>query len=291
MQGTTQNGKAGPLVSTDWLADNLTRPDLRIFDCTATLVPDPKDTYTVKSGLDDWTTEHIPGSGYLDIQNELSDRTSRFRFTMPTLETLAASLGQRGIGDDTFVVLYSIASPVWATRVWWMLRTLGFDNAAVLDGGFTKWKNEGRAVSDAPCSYAPETLSVAARPGLMVGKDDLLAAEANGWSVVNALSREQHGGGGTVYGRPGRIAGSLNVPTAELFDPKTTAFKSMEEIASAISNEGIAPDDKVIAYCGGGIAASVTCFLMAALGRENIALYDNSLSEWAKDPDLPMEQD
>ena len=107
--------------------------------------------------------------------------------------------------------------------------------------------------------------------------------------TINALQPQQHtGGGGNSYGRPGRIAGSVNVPAAHLLDPETNTFLPAAELRKRFDAVG-AMDKQVINYCGGGIAASADALALIMLGHKDVKLYDASLSEWAKDPTLPME--
>ena len=279
------------LVDTDWLAERLEDPTIRIYDCTTHLLPHPTEAYTVGSGQADYDAAHVPGADFLDLQAELSDQTSKFRFTFPSATHFAATVGPHGLGDDATVVLYSTTSPQWATRVWWMLRAFGFDNAKVLDGGFVKWAKEGRPVSTAPAGYPPAVFTPRPRDGLIVQKDEMLAAIDKGETcTINALSRDQHtAAGGRAYGRVGRIAGSTNVPTVELLDPDTNAFIPAARIAAHFAGVGADTSERVLTYCGGGIAASATAMLLVMLGHENVGLYDNSMSEWSKDESLPME--
>jgi thiosulfate/3-mercaptopyruvate sulfurtransferase len=278
------------LVQTDWLAANLADRALRVLECTAILHPLPEGGYRAESGLATWSTGHIPGSGFADLTGDLSDRASSLRFMMPPPEQLAAAMAKLGVGDGTRVVLYDRAVNMWAARVWWMLRAVGFDNAAVLDGGWRKWTLEGRAVSTDPCVYPPGTFVPRARPELFADK----AAVRNGLGdratcVLNALTEEQHrGAGGVHYGRPGRIAGSANVAARSLVDSRH-AYLPMSELRKHFADSGALAAGRVITYCGGGIAASSDAFVLAMLGHEHIAVYDASLSEWAADPSLPME--
>ncbi|MEQ9331352.1 sulfurtransferase [Thalassobaculum sp.] len=278
------------LVSTEWLAANLGASGLRVFDTTCFLVPDPQTTLRAESGRSSYERAHIPGSAFLDITgDEFSDPAGRFRFTMPSPERLAEAFGAHGIGDDTAVVLYAADNPSWATRFWWMLQVAGHDNAAVLDGGLKKWTAEGRPVESGAERHPPATLTPDPRPHLVVGRDGVLEALAGGACVINALSPEQHRGEGVHYGRPGRIAGSVNVASRDLLDPSTNAFIPRGEIAAAMREAGALDAERVVPYCGGGIAASVTTFWLTRLGHRNVALYDNSLGEWVTDPDLPMQ--
>ena len=136
------------LISTEALARQLGRDDLRIYDCTTYLDPAPPESeepYIVRPGRDSFEAAHIPGADFLDLQGEFSDPGTPLRFMMPPAAVLEAAFGRHGIGRDVRVVLYSIASMMWATRFWWMLRSLGFEGAAVLDGGFDKWQAKSSA--------------------------------------------------------------------------------------------------------------------------------------------------
>ena len=136
------------LISTDDLARRLGAPALRVFDCTTYLKPGPDGRYIAESGRANYDQGHIPGAAYLDLQADLSDKSSKLRFTLPSLEDLTRAFAAKGVGHGTLVVLYSHASPVWASRIWWMLHAVGFDEVAILDGGLDKWKAEGRALSE-----------------------------------------------------------------------------------------------------------------------------------------------
>ena len=280
------------IVSTAWLAANLSDPSLRIFDCTTYLLYESGTgrPYMIKSGREDYDAGHVPGAGFLDLQGELSDRTSRFNFTMPAPDDLAARLAACGIGDGTRVVLYSRKTPQWATRVWWMMRAIGFDNAAILDGGIDAWVAEGRTISTSETRYAPATLRAKPRPGLFVGRDEMLAAIGDGGTCsINALAPDLHSGENPRYGRPGRIPGSVNLPAASLFEAGSFKLKAPDQVAAAFAAIGADKGKRKLIYCGGGIAATLDAFLLHQLGHENIAVYDASMNEWAKDESLPLE--
>ena len=290
---TNNNNFAHPqyLVTSEWLVEKLQDNNLRIYDCTAHLLPHPTETYTIGSGRSDYDKAHIPGADFLDLQEELSDRDSRFRFTFPKAEDFAVAVGKKGLGNNNTIILYSTTSPQWATRIWWMLRAFGFYNAKVLDGGLVRWKQQGYPTSTEPAQYPYTTFIANLQDGLIADKDEVQNA-VNDQTVctINALSRAQHtASGGTVYGRPGRISNSENVPTSSLVNPDTNMFLSPREISQKFSEIGADKADRVLTYCGGGIAASATAMLLVMLGYENVGLYDNSMSEWANNPDLPME--
>lgn len=281
------------MISTDWLAANLDQDGLLIFDCTTYLkAPDDNSAYEVVSGRADYLQAHIPGAAFLDLQTDLSDPKSQFRFTMPAPDDLARGFAQAGINHDARVVLYSRASPQWATRIWWMLRAIGFDNAAILDGGWEKWQQEGRAVVSGEQQYPQAALTAHARAGLFVNQAEVLAAiEDPSVCVVNALSAELHAGHSRRYGRPGRIPGSVNVAAAGLRDPNSLTLVDANEAARQFEQAGVVPENRTVIYCGGGIAATLDAFVLHQLGHTDIAVYDHSLNEWSNDAALPMESD
>jgi thiosulfate/3-mercaptopyruvate sulfurtransferase len=279
------------LVETDWLAQHLDDPNVLVLDCTTHLIPDPKITYQVKPGRDDFEQGHIPGAQFVDMLNDVSDTSQSLRFMRQAPNDFAAAMRRFGMNKTTRVVTYSSANVWWATRMWWLLHEFGYDNAAVLNGGWQKWSRENRLMEIGPAKpRKPGDFTVSTVRNLMVGKDEVLRAIGNGAiCTLNALQPQQHtGGGGNSYGRPGRIAGSVNLPAAHLLDPVTNEFLPADELRKRFAAVG-AMDKQVINYCGGGIAASADALALIMLGHKDVKLYDASLSEWAKDPSLPME--
>jgi thiosulfate/3-mercaptopyruvate sulfurtransferase len=286
----TGASRPGLLVDTAWLAAHLGDPALRVFDATTHLVPEPPG-FRVESARPDWAHGHIPGAGFLDLQGELSDVTSPFRFMMPTASAFAAAMSACGVGPGTHVVVYSARSNYWATRIWWMLRAFGFDDVSVLDGGWEKWAAEGRPVCATPCGHPPARFVAAPRPALVATRREVEAAVAAGGScLVNALTRQSFAGKSEIhYGRPGRIPTSVSLPYLDLVDPATNTFLPPAELRARVEATGAVTAGKVIAYCGAGIAATAIAFALALLGRDDVAVYDGSMSEWCADPAAPVE--
>ncbi len=277
----------GPLVSTAWLADHLDDPSLRIFDTTITLLPKTDGFgYQPHSGREAWAAAHIPGAGFLDVIAELSDRNNPIPFMMPPAEIFAATMAGHGVGDDSAVVLYNTGMPMWSTRVWWMLRSIGFDNVAVLDGGWEKWQREKRPVSDAAPAHPPGKLSARPRPQMWVDKNDML--DTAGAVTINALSPEVYSGEKNQYGRPGHLPGTHNVFYGSLINPETGEFLPPAQLRELFAGNGALEADKVITYCGGGISATMDCLALNLCGQDNIAVYDGSMSEWIRDESLPL---
>lgn len=283
--------KAGfdALVGTDWLAANLEDPELRIFDCTVTLVPF-EGGVRPHSGRADWAAGHIPGSGFADLPGDLCDRTSPLSLMMPPADEFARVMGASGAGPGTRVVLYDSGAHTWATRLWWMLHAMGFDDMAVLDGGLRKWKAEHRPLSTEPCRYPPSTFIARPRPGAFVDKQQVRASlDRADVRLINALSVDEHRGKVTRVARPGHIPGSGNVPAGSLLDPHTGAFRPLADLAGMFEAQQALGDRRVITYCGGGIAATSAAFTLRRLGARDVGVYDGSLVDWSQDPDLPME--
>ena len=282
------------IVTGDWLEANLFEPGLRIYDCTTYLRYEEGtgQPYRVEAGRDDYDKGHIPGAVFLDLQGDFSDQDAPTKFMRLSPGDMAAAFARHGVSDDSRVVLYARASPIWATRFWWMLRWIGFDNAALLDGGMDKWAQDGRPVSTEPGAYPQGRLTARPRPGLFVDKEEMLAAIGDGAvCTLNALAPDLHAGSNPRYGRPGRIPGSANVGAAALFDPETRELVSAEKAAATFAAAGATPDKRILNYCGGGIAATLDAFVQHQLGFNDIAVYDASMSEWAKDDTLPIETD
>ncbi|MGE5595424.1 MAG: sulfurtransferase [Hyphomicrobiales bacterium] len=285
------------LVSTEQLEHRLGEEKLRILDCTVFLRPPAGDSgaerarWVAESGRADYEKGHISGAVFADLVGELSDPDAPLPFTMPSADRFAAAMSKLGVGEGTRVVCYDANLSMWATRVWWMLRAFGFDSAAVLDGGWKKWSTEGRPVTTDLPTYLPGNFVARPRPQLIASKADVLAAVGDGATcVVNALTPEQHRGEGpNVYGRPGRIAGSVNVSARDIVDRETGAFLPAEELRKRFEGAGARQAERVITYCGGGIAATSDAFVLTLLGHDNVSVYDGSLSEWAADESLPME--
>jgi thiosulfate/3-mercaptopyruvate sulfurtransferase len=282
------------LVSTAWLAAHLGDPDLRIFECTTWLRPaEPGDgaPYRPEAGRADYEAGHIPGAGFLDLPGELSRQGAPVAFMMLPTDEFAEVMGRHGIGGGTRVVLYSRDRAMWATRAWWMLHVMGFE-AAVLDGGFEKWVAEGRPIGTEPCTYPPATFAPRPHPALMLDKDAVLQAiDDPGTCLVNTLSvADFQGEEPSRYGRPGRIPQSVNLPWPELTDPDTGVFIPLEQARARLAAIGADRADRVVCYCGGGISATMGLFLLLRLGHQNLALYDASMAEWARDTSLPIER-
>ncbi|MEJ2237934.1 MAG: sulfurtransferase [Gemmatimonadales bacterium] len=275
----------GTLVTTEWLSQHLDDPDLVVLDCTVRMAPNESGGIRTVSGRTDYEAGHIPSAGFADLKGELSDVIDSLDFVLPTPEAFSEAMGALGVGDDSKVVLYDGYNSMWATRVWWMLRWIGFDQAAVLDGGLGAWTSEERPLSTEPANHAARTLTPAVRPELVAYRDEVLAAiEDDAVSIIDVLPEPHFRGDVVMYGRPGHIPSAINISSMSLFDD-SGRFRSRGELDDMFPGDHEA---RVITYCGAGVAASASAFAMTRLGFTDVAVYMGSLQEWAADPSNPL---
>lgn len=249
---------------------------------------------TPKSGYSDWLKSHIPGSVFADLIEDLSVTDNPdYRFQRPSAERFAEVAGQLGVSDKSRVVVYDRIDNMWAARVWWLLRSFGFDCVGVLDGGWKKWIKEERPISTTAPDYDSATFTPDSRPQMVSTKEHVLAGiNDTNCCIVNGLRPlEFMGEGSGRYGRRGRIPSSVNVPASweeGIVDPKTATYRSTDRLKYMFARVGAVDADEVITYCGSAIAASSLAFALELIGINNVSVYDGSLSEWAADSTLPI---
>ena len=283
------------IISCEWLNRNLENKRVRLYDCTTFLNytdNHPSKPYDVESGYQDYLKEHIPGASFLDLQNQISNIESQYKFTLPEVDILGDRFGKLGIGQPYHIILYSKNGLQWATRVWWMIYMLGYTNVSVLNGGLKEWKRLDYDLESGESFYSETVFSNPEDQSFFVSREQTLdAMNDDSCFLINALTSDIHNGESTRYGRPGRIPGSINIPFSDLMDVNTHMLKSPKEALSAFEKHNITKDSEILNYCGGGIAATLNAFVLYQLGFEKLKVYDNSLSEWAMDKTLPMEID
>ena len=273
------------LVTAEWLNANLDDPDLVVLDASVTVAPDGNGGFQILNGRAAYDEGHIPTAGFADLMGDLADSESPHGYAVPTPVAFATAMGNLGVGDGTRVVLYDTSGGPWAARVWWMLRWVGYDNVALLNGGLNAWTNAGFELSTDPATDPVRTLTVNLRPELIVGKEEVLAAIDNeSVELIDAMPAAHYRGDFSMYARPGHIPSASNVPSNSLIN-EAGLFKSDDELAALFEGDR---DMRAITYCGGGIAASADAFIMTRLGYKDVAVYTASLQEWASEPDLPM---
>ncbi|NND49855.1 MAG: sulfurtransferase [Rhizobiales bacterium] len=278
------------LVEPDWLEAHLGDPSVHVFDCSLTRVPQTSGASLWHSGREDWEKAHIPGAFYLHMIDDLCDATSPVPLTLARQETVASLLSEFGVTPDATIVLYGSGSFSVVHRVWWALTVCGAGDVRILDSGWRRWLEEGRPVEADWPVIRPAVFDAKARDSMSATRDDVASALGDtSICLIHSLESEQFlGTGGQVYGRAGRIPGSVNVPARCLVNPETGCFLPASELAKAFEPAGLDGRRKIIPYCGGGIAASTVFLALTLLGYDNVSLYDGSLLEWTSDPAAPM---
>ncbi len=283
------------LTSTDelagLLADDTAREELRLYDTSVILRPEPPG-YRAEPGLADFRAARIPGASFLDLMGALSARGTGLGFTLPDADQLQAGFRAAGISYDSRVIFYSSSHMMWASRAWWMLKSCGHAQVSVLDGGLAKWQAEGRRTEagEAMQTYDAGDVAVRLDQRRWVGKDEVLAAmDADDTCTINALSPDVYAGTADMhYGRRGHIPGSRNIPYASVMEDG--CLRSARELHALFSAAGVLEKPNIIAYCGGGISATIDALALSLLGHENVSVYDGSMSEWVRDEALPLKE-
>ena len=271
------------LVSTDWLAQHLKDPDLRIFDASWHMPAAARDAKA------EYAACHIPGARFFDI-DEISDHRSDLPHMAPPVEKFISRMRAMGVGDGHQVVVYDSTGIFSAARVWWTLRLMGKTDVAVLDGGLPKWLAEGREVEDMPPMVRDRHITVQRQSGLV--KDVTQVAAASKLAQVEILdARAAPRFKGEVAEpraglRAGHIPNSKNVPFVDLLNGQV--MKSPTDLKSVFEAAGVDLSRPVITTCGSGITAAVLSLALERIGHRDHSLYDGSWSEWGMYDDLPI---
>ncbi len=269
------------LVSTEWLADAIAADEARVLDASWFL-PDQ-----ARNARAEYLGGHIPGARFFDL-DAIADRANPLPHMMPDAAQFARQLGALGVSEADRIVVYDDTPLHSAARAWWMLRTMGATQVALLDGGLAKWRAEGRALeAGEAAAIDPVAFRAEPTPGAAV---DLAAMRATDAQIVDARSPARFAGAepepraGVV---PGHIPGSRNLHYARLFDADGT-WKRGDALEAAFRDAGVDIDRPIVTTCGSGVTAAVLLFGLALLGRGG-ALYDGSWSEWGSVADTPKE--
>ncbi|MFG2980678.1 sulfurtransferase [Streptomyces sp. NPDC048258] len=279
-QNSTSRGadseNPGPLVGAGWLAERLAAPGLVLFDASV--------------GAHRGAAHRIPGARPFDLDGELSDHDAPAPHTMPGAARFAEAMRALGVDDTSTVVVYDGAGVYSSARAWWMLRAMGFDRAAVLDGGLPAWTAAGLPVEATGPAYEGPRGSFTARPrtGLLVDGATVAAALADpAAAVLDARTRERFAGTAPEPRpglRGGHMPGAINLPFAELQRPDGL-MRPAEELRAAI--DALTGDrERLYFSCGSGVTACVLALGATLAGYRDLAVYDGSWSEWG----IPSDQ-
>jgi thiosulfate/3-mercaptopyruvate sulfurtransferase len=269
------------LVSTEWLAEHLKAPELRLIDASWYMPADNRDCRS------EYEAEHIPGARFVDV-DEVADLRSDLPHMLPPVEKFMSRMRELGIGDGHQVVVYDTAGVFSAPRVWWMFKYFGQDNVAVLDGGLPKWKAEGHPVTAEPPTIRDRHMITEIRPELLRDVTQVAASSKLGdYTIIDARSAARFKGEASEPRpglRSGHIPNSRNVPFQELLTPQGT-LKSTDDLRAVFMGAGVDLAKPAITTCGSGITAAILGLALTRLGA-TFSLYDGSWAEWGMYGDL-----
>ena len=273
------------LISTAALAAHLADPAFTIVDCRFKLDD-------VDWGGAEWTRSHIPGAMYAHLDRDLSGPKTgtNGRHPLPDIATIATTFGRLGITSGRQVVAYDQDNGMFASRLWWLLRWLGHDAVAVLDGGLARWIAEGRPVSTAPDRHEPALFTPAPRGSMTVSATDVEShREEATWRVIDSRAPERYRGEVEPMDPvAGHIPGAANHFFQWNID-EDGIFRTPEDLRMRLGRVvGDVPAERIICYCGSGVQASQNLLALEHAGIVGAKLYPGSWSEWVSDRKRPV---
>lgn len=276
------------LVSTEWLADHLEAPDVRVIEATWFFPA------TGKKGRDEYDAGHIPGAVFFDL-DDIADSDDPLPHMLPSPAKFASKVRKLGLSNGNRIIVYDRASgSSAAARVWWMFRAFGHHEISLLDGGMAKWQAEHRPIEDQPPVARDRHFMPHFDESLVRSKSQMLENLASKQdTVIDARSAGRFKGQEKEpwpHIKVGHIPGSLNLPWPELIDPESKTFLPVEQIRAKFAAAGITGDKPIVASCGSGVTACMLAFGLHLTGRSDVAIYDGSWAEWGLAEDTPAEQ-
>lgn len=263
-----------PLVSTEWLAQRLGRPEVAVLDASWHLPTAQRDPAA------EHAARHIPGAAFFDIDG-LSDPTTDLPHMLPTPAAFGTAMEALGVSRDMEIVVYDALGLFSAPRAWWMLRVFGAPNVRVLDGGLPQWLAEGRPVESGPVARPAGRFPAQFDAGAVAAFDDVAQALAAGAQVADARPAARFAGDAPEP-RPGvpsgHMPGARSLPASALI--ADGRLMPPEALTAAFAAAGLNPDQPMISSCGSGVSAAILNLALAVLEKPAPRLYDGSWTEW-----------
>ena len=273
------------LIGVDELAERLGDERLRIFD-TAVMFKKVDQGLVANSSIETYREAHIPGAAFADVLGDWSNPETPYRNVL-SIDALQRKLGGIGLNEKSEVVVYSSTMLMWATRAWWCLRYAGAENVRILNGSFGAWQKAGLEVESGDNHYPPDSFTSRGNASLFCNTEQVERISQEKGCLINALAKDVYEGTSTSsYGRPGHIPASHSQPFSELLE--SDFFLDPEFLQQKLTEQNMLGDEDVTIYCGGGIAATINAFACHLMGKDNVSVYDGSLTEWNSSANRPI---
>ncbi|MBZ0287408.1 MAG: sulfurtransferase [Anaerolineae bacterium] len=279
------------LVTTDWLAQHLSDPNMRIVDIRGHVLPANQPTPHYFNHHDDYLKSHIPGAVFVDWVQEITDPGDLRHAQIAKPERYAAVMSRIGIDGDTLVVAYDDAGGMFAARLWWSLNYYGHTQVVVLDGGWQKWIGEGRPVTAEIPIVAAKMFVARPNPAIYRNAEQVLNALNSPTKLLDVRSAAEFAGDASRAKRKGHIPGAVHRSRQDLLQADGTMLPP-DQLRAKFAELGItASTPEVIVYCNGGVSASFGLLALRAAGFMQGAVYDGSWKDWGNTDDFPIEDE